>query len=175
MKCTETAKRLSYALGQAGMRPQELSNKSGVGKSSISQYLNGSHSPSNISSGKMGAVLGVNPLWLMGFDVDMFERKTLDLSQKEYLFLTKYRSLDEQGREILDIMVDHELERIKSISRKYVKATITRIPGKGLDGSDEFIRIPKIDPGITPLIKNNMKNISKNILNSMHKEIKTQK
>lgn len=31
----------------------------------------GSNSPSNISSGKMGEILNVNPLWLMGFDVPM--------------------------------------------------------------------------------------------------------
>lgn len=66
-----TAKRLSLALSKINMIPQELSNASGVNKSSISQYLNGSHSPSNISSKKMSKILNVNPLWLMGFDVPM--------------------------------------------------------------------------------------------------------
>lgn len=66
-----TAKRLSLALSNMNMIPQELSNASGVNKSSISQYLNGSHSPSNISSEKMSKILNVNPLWLMGFDVPM--------------------------------------------------------------------------------------------------------
>lgn len=66
-----TAKRLSLALSKINMIPQELSNASGVNKSSISQYLNGSHSPSNISSEKMSKTLNVNPLWLMGFDVPM--------------------------------------------------------------------------------------------------------
>ena len=73
MKNPITAKRLSLALANANMIPQELSNASGVNKASISQYLNGSHSPSNISSGKMAKVLNVNPLWLMGFDVPMIE------------------------------------------------------------------------------------------------------
>lgn len=66
-----TAKRLSLALSNMNMIPQALSNASGVNKSSISQYLNGSHSPSNISSEKMAKILNVNPLWLMGFDVPM--------------------------------------------------------------------------------------------------------
>ena len=51
-----TAKRLSLALSKINMIPQELSNASGVNKSSISQYLNGSHSPSNISSEKMSKI-----------------------------------------------------------------------------------------------------------------------
>ncbi len=74
MKFPETARRLSTALTNANMRPQELANMSGVSKSSISQYVNGTHTPSNISSGKMAAILNVNPLWLMGFDVSMDAR-----------------------------------------------------------------------------------------------------
>ena len=71
MKNELTAKRLQIALSNSNMKPQELADKSGVSKSSISQYVNGSHAPSNISSGKMGKVLGVHPLWFMGFDVEM--------------------------------------------------------------------------------------------------------
>ena len=75
MKNETTAKRLSLALSNANMKPQELADKSGVSKASISQYVNGSHAPSNISSGKMASILKVNPLWLMGFDVPMIEEK----------------------------------------------------------------------------------------------------
>ena len=93
MKNPITAKRLARALSNADMRPQELANASGVSKASISQYLNGSHAPSNISSGKMASVLGVNPVWLMGFDVPMVEDKISDNyvaeSHSEYGFKTK--------------------------------------------------------------------------------------
>ena len=71
MKHELTAKRLQLAMNNAGLSAQELSNQSKVAKASISQYVNGSHKPSNISSGKMASVLNVNPLWLMGFDVPM--------------------------------------------------------------------------------------------------------
>ena len=73
MKHALTAKRLSIALSNANMKPQELANRSEVNKASISQYINGSHKPSNISAGKIASVLQVNPLWLMGFDVPMTE------------------------------------------------------------------------------------------------------
>ena len=69
MKNELTAKRLQIALNRSNMRPQDLADASGVSKSSISQYVNGSHSPSNISAAKIGKVLNVNPLWIMGFDV----------------------------------------------------------------------------------------------------------
>lgn len=74
MKNPITAKRLALALSNKNMIPQELANASGVSKASISQYLNGSHAPSNISSGKMAKILDVNPVWLMGFDVPMKEK-----------------------------------------------------------------------------------------------------
>lgn len=82
MKNAVTAKRLSYALSKVNMIPQELANASGVSKASISQYLNGSHAPSNISSGKMAKILKVNPVWLMGFDVPMIE---IDPKQNTHL------------------------------------------------------------------------------------------
>lgn len=71
MKHELTAKRLQFAINNANISAQELANRSGVAKASISQYVNGSHKPSNISSGKMASVLDVSPLWLMGFDVPM--------------------------------------------------------------------------------------------------------
>lgn len=76
MKHKLTADRLNEALNEANMTAQELSKKSGVSKASISQYRHGTYKPSNISSGKMGKVLGVNPLWLMGYDVDKYEMES---------------------------------------------------------------------------------------------------
>ena len=71
MKYPIIAQRLKEAMNDQNMKAVELSAKSGVLKSSISQYINGSHSMSNKAAGAIGAVLGVNPVWLMGFDVDM--------------------------------------------------------------------------------------------------------
>lgn len=84
MKYELTAKRLKQALNNRNMIPQELAEQSKVNKASISQYINGSHAPSNISSGKMGPVLGVNPLWLMGFDVPMIPDNTQNTDLANY-------------------------------------------------------------------------------------------
>lgn len=73
MKYPETAKRLSYILNLRRMTAQDLANRSGVGKSSISHYINGSNEPHNKNAGLMAEVLEVNPQWLMGFDVPMEE------------------------------------------------------------------------------------------------------
>nr|DAR47325.1 MAG TPA: Helix-turn-helix XRE-family like protein [Bacteriophage sp.] len=106
MKCEVTAKRLRKALNECGMKPQELADKTGISKSSISQYLNGSHAPSNISSGKMGKVLNVEPLWLMGFDVE--QRKTFNVEQgdKDFEILDKISMLDERDKQIVLDMIE---------------------------------------------------------------------
>lgn len=83
MKHALTAKRLTEALDRKGMKAKELMDKSDVSKASISQYINGAHAPSNISAGKMAKVLGVSPVWLMGFDVPMYDTEN-DSSQKYY-------------------------------------------------------------------------------------------
>lgn len=69
-----TAQRLRDALYESNLKPAELAKSSGVSKSSISQYLKGTCVPSNLSAKAMGEVLGVNPLWLMGFSVEYLPR-----------------------------------------------------------------------------------------------------
>ena len=71
MRNPETAKRLADAMNMKKMSAKELSDKSGVSESSISQYLHGLFAPRNRTAAKLASVLEVNPMWLMGFDVDM--------------------------------------------------------------------------------------------------------
>ena len=78
MRNEETARRLRQALAYANLSQQELSDRSGVSKASVSQYINGTHSPGNKTAGMMADILNVNPLWLMGFDVEMEKPLTAD-------------------------------------------------------------------------------------------------
>ena len=71
MKYPLTAQRLRTALNNRNMTQQELADKSGIGKSSISHYINGANEPGNKSAYAMAEVLGVAPAWLMGLDVEM--------------------------------------------------------------------------------------------------------
>jgi transcriptional regulator with XRE-family HTH domain len=113
MKYKKTAHRLNKILNLRGMKPQELCNMSGVSKSSISHYINGSNTPSNLSAGKMAAVLGVDPLWLMGFDVNMEKENSTYIENDKRLtsILYYYNMLNDVGREkIIDRM--EELVRL---------------------------------------------------------------
>lgn len=109
MKNELTAKRLQLAIQNAGISQQELAEKSGVNKASISQYVNGSHAPSNISSGKMGKVLNVEPLWLMGFDVEMRKEQSSESAKIDMDFLSKFSILKERDKQIVMSMIDQML------------------------------------------------------------------
>lgn len=111
MKNEITAKRLQLALDSAGISQQELAEKSGVSKASISQYINGSHSPSNISSGKMGKVLNVSPMWLMGFDVEMRKDLSENAAEKDLGFLKKFSLLNERDKDVILSTIDAMLSK----------------------------------------------------------------
>ena len=75
---------------KAGLRASELARLSGINKASVSQYLNGSHTPSNFSAAKMGPILGVNPVWLMGFDVPMDPSKETESLRRKTILRRAY-------------------------------------------------------------------------------------
>lgn len=98
MKNELTAKRIQLALSNANMKPQEVADMSGIGKASISQYVNGSHAPGNVSAEKIGAILNVNPLWLMGFDVPMEQAKNINKEESPNI-IHYYNQLNDIGKQ----------------------------------------------------------------------------
>lgn len=119
MKNPETAKRIRHILELKGIAPVDLSAMSGVSKASISQYMNGSHAPSNISAGKIATVLGVNPVWLMGFEAPMELGENLDSGK-----LISEMMDDKGALEMLSIfkLLDEESkDAILTIARKMLK------------------------------------------------------
>lgn len=122
MKSPETAKRLRMAMKLRDIKAQELADKTGIHKSSISQYVNGSHAPSNISAGKMGEVLDVNPVWLMGLDAPMLKPLKHDgemgqAAEAESLYLqelglyTMYMNDDDKRRILAYVKGIYELRK----------------------------------------------------------------
>jgi len=121
MKNETTAKRLVIALDRAGLKAQELANKTGISKASISQYVNGTHAPSNESAGKMAEVLGVSPVWLMGYDVPMeilsgdnfdFAGAIRPLTDEEKRLLKAYRNALQGRREAVRALLNMDVEEI---------------------------------------------------------------
>ena len=93
MKYEVTAKRIREAMSDMGLTQQELADKTKLGKSSISHYVNGSNEPGNKSAYVLAEVLNVNPAWLMGLDVP--KEKGID-------------NLDDRNAKALELLTRYE-------------------------------------------------------------------
>lgn len=70
-KIEEFNVRLNKALSFRNMKPVELSEKTGISESTISQYRSGYAKPKEKKLAIIANALDVNPSWLMGLDVPM--------------------------------------------------------------------------------------------------------
>lgn len=107
----ESSRRMTLALSRSEFKTQqELADASGIKKASISQYVNGTHRPSNKTAGKLGKTLGVNPLWLMELSDDMYgfskERAEFDSE-----LLEKVSLLSERDKEIVMSLIEFMLSK----------------------------------------------------------------
>lgn len=110
MKFEKTAKRINEAMNEVSISAKELSDRSGVSQASISQYMNGSHAPSNISAAKMAPFLRVNEVWLTGLDVPKYETSAR-IAQYQDKLATLPRSKREKVFSYIDAMIDLENEK----------------------------------------------------------------
>lgn len=63
--------RLKETMIDKGVKPAELSRRTGIGLSSISQYMSGRYMPKGNRIADMARALNVNPAWLAGYDEPM--------------------------------------------------------------------------------------------------------
>lgn len=79
--------RLKIALNNSNMTQTQLANKTKLDKSLISNYLNGNYKPKEDKLNTIANALEVNPLWLKGYDVDMYSGDDL-LDKKDSILFT---------------------------------------------------------------------------------------
>ena len=70
--------RYRKALVLTGIKAVEISRKTGIPETTLSQYLSGYSKPKDKRLGVLADVLGVDPSWLMGFDVPMNSKDISD-------------------------------------------------------------------------------------------------
>lgn len=131
MKNKKTAMRLRELLDEFDLKAQDLADKAKINKASISQYINGTHKPSNLSATKIASALyNINPVWVMGFDVPKYidnlksdkhleELDNIDASQCCDLFL----KLDHDDRQDIIDLMRSKLKRDKYQNKKDSSAT----------------------------------------------------
>jgi transcriptional regulator with XRE-family HTH domain len=111
---SEIKDRIIEALKYNRMSAKELSDKTGISKSSISQYMSGYAKPKHDRIYLIAKALHVDEAWLIGYDVPMVkETFTQNLSPNEKNLLDIYRDLDDKGQHTVDTVARMELDRVK--------------------------------------------------------------
>lgn len=107
--------RIKKALAIRNMKQADLCEKTGISKSSISEWLSGKHEPMQDKVFILAQALDVDPVWLWGYDVPM-EKKAqpeakkiplteAELSEGEKLLLQLFRQIPEDRQpEALDLL-----------------------------------------------------------------------
>lgn len=118
----QSRERLNYIIAKYCHGSQnELSKRTGVGKASISQYVNGKNTPSNLTALAICTPFNINPAWLQGFDVpmkceDIVPTAGIALTHDEKILIQKFRLLNNEGQEKVIGLADDMVS-----SGKYIK------------------------------------------------------
>jgi SOS-response transcriptional repressor LexA len=119
------ANRLKNAMDSAGMKPTDLHEKTGISKSSISEYLSGRYVPKQHNIYKMAVALHVAPSLLMYGEqdkaFDILVPGTLTIPRKKHLSVKKtlYKTLS--GVDDVEGLQIHRLKDIKDVTTKQRK------------------------------------------------------
>ena len=106
--------RLKESRTNAGLTQEQLSEKLGIAKSTLSGYESGNREPSIATVAKILDILDDDANYLYQDEVEKITNVVINIEEKT--ILEKYRELDEHGREMVDFTLEKEYER--SISLK---------------------------------------------------------
>ncbi|CKG60738.1 bifunctional HTH-domain containing protein/aminotransferase [Fusobacterium polymorphum] len=96
---SDFAERLRIALDFRNMKATELSELTGINKSTISQYLSKEYEPKRERIELFAKTLNVNEVWLTGYDVSM----EINSSDKNDSLIEKYELSPEELKEYENI------------------------------------------------------------------------
>lgn len=105
------SKRMKDAMNLRKMKQVELSEKTGLGKSAISQYFAGTYEPKQKALYLIAKALDVSEAWLMGYDVpmDRIEHIKTTITHEEKEFLDLFNQLDNADKENLSNYISNVL------------------------------------------------------------------
>lgn len=87
MRISNSNQRIRALLNELNISQTEFCDKTGIKKSALSNYLNGDRQPRQDQLDKIADAFGVDPAWLMGYDV-----RSLTDNDNEQKDFAKYQS-----------------------------------------------------------------------------------
>lgn len=114
MKISNSNERIRYLMDYFGLNQTEFSLRANIQKSTLSNYLTGCRIPRQDQIDAISSAFNVNPSWLLGYDVPMFnEIQEQDYSDEEILVIEAYRKADYSIKEAVRKLLDIQLKEQK--------------------------------------------------------------
>lgn len=117
--------RLKQALSDKGITASQLSDISGVGKSDISNYLNGAYKPKPDKVEKLASALNTDPMWLMYGNKTTQSFVVQEKAEKSNTSVANTYYIDEQVNiRIISKKISHILNQAQKLSPRQLDALI---------------------------------------------------
>lgn len=103
--------RLNSLLGRSGKSDSAIAADLGISKQAISNYRNGLRSPKASIVVQIADYLGVDPVWLLGYDVPPKEAADIDsgFTADERDLIALWRGAEPSAREIArEVLANHQ-------------------------------------------------------------------
>ena len=114
--------RLRTAIKNSGLKQTEIVERTGISKSSLSEYLSGKYLAKQDNIYKLAFVLNVNEAWLMGYDVPKERIQTKEENKNKAAKLAGkiLASKDEKKiqltLDILEKVTNMEIEQLEALT-----------------------------------------------------------
>lgn len=104
-----------------GLTQKQLAEKIGAKHNSISDWEKNKNKPDPDTIELLCGILEISPNYLLG------NKLNNDISPSEKEMIKKYRSLNDSGKEMVNIVLDKEYERSKAQTTTYEESTESKI------------------------------------------------
>lgn len=109
--------RLKESRINAGLTQEQLADKLGIAKSTLSGYESGNREPTVATIAKVLEILNIDANYLYQDEAKMLTEMVVSLSDQEHL--KKYHSLDTHGKEMVDFTLEKEYERSQALAKQH--------------------------------------------------------
>lgn len=117
-KISNSSQRLKEMMDVLMLKQTDIVSTTGITKSALSNYLHGTREPRQDQISRIADPYGINPTWLMGYDVPMYLPREVDylveLSNQEEILIETFRNLGEESKRQLILMLAFLKEQNKN-------------------------------------------------------------
>jgi len=108
--------RLKESRIKSGLTQEQLAEKLGIAKSTLSGYESGNREPTVATIAKVMDILNIDANYLYQDETNSLTELVVSLDEKA--LLRKYRDLDDHGKKMVDFTLEEEYERSKALAEQ---------------------------------------------------------